>query len=207
VAFDLINEPHTHAESGNAPGGIGITIDDWFVDAQAAINAIRGSGATNPILVPGMDWTAANTFTTNGSSTKFLTLTDPQKNTAVTVHCYSGPGSVSPTVLRDACSDLITWARSNGLKVIIGEIAIDAGDNGTRNFNSTFPVAQAQWADWKSFCAANGDVLVGWNWWANSEAGWWSPEDSAGGYNWGLTLDDGNSQTIYMDLIESTIPE
>ena len=30
VAFDLINEPHTHAESGNRPGDVGISLTDWF---------------------------------------------------------------------------------------------------------------------------------------------------------------------------------
>lgn len=207
VAFDLINEPHTHAESGSKPGDIGISVADWFSNAQAAINAIRAAAATNTIFVPGMSYTAASSFTGNGSSTEFLKLTDPKKNMAVTVHCYSGLDSASPTVLRDACSDLVTWARTNGQKVVIGEIAIDAGANGLSNFKSTFATAQAQWADWKSFSVANSDVLVGWNWWANSAAdNWWSQSDSSDGFNWGLTLDNGATQTVYMNLIESTIP-
>src|SRR5205823_11202260 len=119
VAFDLINEPHTHAESGNKAGDIGISLADWFTDAQAAIAAIRAAGAANTIFVPGMAYTAASSFTANGRSTKWLTLADPQKNIAVTVHCYDGLGSVSPTVLRDACSALVTWARANGIKVNI----------------------------------------------------------------------------------------
>jgi hypothetical protein len=206
VAFDLINEPHTHAESGNKPGDIGISLVDWFSDAQAAIKAIRAAGATNTIFVPGMSYTAASSFTSNGSSTEFLKLTDSLNNMAVSVHCYSGLGSASTTVLRDACSALVTWARTNGLKVAIGEIAIDAGPNGLPTHNSTFATAQAQWADWNSFCAQNSDVLVGWNWWGNSTAGWWSQSDSSDSYNWGLTLDDGKTQTVYMNLIESTIP-
>lgn len=208
VAFDLINEPHTHAESGNKPGDIGISLADWFTCAQAAINAIRAAGATNTIFVPGMAYTAASSFTTNGSSTAWLNLTDPQNNIAVTVHCYTGLGSASPTVLRDACSALVAWARTNGIKVNIGEIAIDAGANGNAPYCSTFATAQAQWADWDKFCLVNNDVLVGWNWWGNSAPDWWNQGDSCNpaGFHWGLTLDNGTTQTIYMDLIEATLP-
>ena len=208
VAFDLINEPHTHDQSGNKLGDIGISLTDWFTCAQAAIDAIRAAGAPNTIFVPGMAYTAASSFTTNGSATEWLKLTDPQKNTAITVHCYTGLGSASPTVLRDACLALVIWARTNEAKVHIGEIAIDAGENGRTTYCGTFATAQRQWADWNSFCLANIDVLVGWNWWANSAPGWWNQGDScdAEGYHWGLTLDNGTTQTVYMDLIEATLP-
>lgn len=211
VAFDLINEPHTHDQSGDKAGDIGISLTDWFACAQAAINAIRAAGATNTIFVPGMSYTDAASFTTNGSSTQWLTLTDPSTNIAVTVHCYTGLGSASTTVLRDSCSPLVAWARTNGIKVMIGEIAIDAGENGkgAGNYCSTFAIAQAQWNDWSDFCSANDDILVGWNWWANSEAGWWDQGDScdpSSADHWGLTMDDGETQTVYMDLIEATLP-
>ena len=205
VAFDLINEPHTHAESGNKPGDIGISLSDWFADAQAAISGIRTAGAKNTIFVPGMAYTAAESFATNGSSTAWLRLVDPQNDLAVSVHCYSGLGSGSPTVLRDACAALVTWARANGVKVNVGEIALDTGPNGLPAHKSTFALAQAQWADWNRFCVANDDVLVGWNWWGNSAPGWWDQDDSSGGQHWGLTLDDGTTQTVYMDLIGGSL--
>jgi endoglucanase len=208
VAFDLINKPHTHDEAGNKFGDIGISLADWFTCAQAAINAIRDAGATNTIFVPGMAYTDASLFTINGSSTEWLKLTDPQQNIAVTVHCYTGLGSTSPTVLSDACSALAAWAQTNGFNINIGEIAIDAGNNDRPEYCSTFATAQAQWTDWNSFCVANNDVLVGWNWWGNSASGWWNQGDSCDseGYHWGLTLDDGATQTIYRDLIEATFP-
>ena len=198
VAFDLINEPHTDQESGLA-GDLGISLDDWFTCAQAAITSIRAAGVTNTVLVPGMTWTAASAFTTNGSAAKWTSLNDPQKNLGVTVHCYSGvegAGVGSPTVLRDACAALVQWARPRGAKVHIGEIAIDAGDNGRPPFGSTLPLAQAQWADWQQFCLANDDVIVGWNWWGNSAPGWWDQGDSKNGHHWGLTLTDGATHTV-----------
>ena len=204
VAFDLINEPHTHIESGNKGGDIGITVENWFACAQAAITAIRGTGAENTILVPGMAYASASTFTTNGSAAAWP-LTDPQNNIAVTAHCYNGLGSSDTTILRNACSVLVSWARTNKVKVNIGEIALNAGNNGRSTFCGTLATAQAQWADWKSFCLTNSDVIVGWNWWANSTAGWWNQGDSCDseGYHWSLTLDDGATQTVYMDLIEA----
>jgi endoglucanase len=206
VAFDLMNEPHTHAESGNRPGDIGISLTDWFTSAQAAITAIRTTGATNTIFVPGMAYTAASSFVSNGSAARWLTLNDPLANLAVTVHCYSGLGSTSPTVLSTACTDLVNWARGNGVKVQLGEIAIDAGPNGRPTFGGTLATAQAQWADWQRFCLANDDVIVGWNWWANSAPGWWNQGDSQdpNGFHWGLTLDSGASQTVYATLIENS---
>ncbi len=208
VALDLINEPHTHAQAGNKPGDIGISLAGWFACAQAAITAIRAAGATNTIFVPGMAYADAEGFTTNGSSAAWLALTDPQRNIAVTAHCYTGLGKTSATILRDSCAALVAWARSRAIKVHIGEIAINAGSNGRTTFCGTFAAAQAQWADWTGFCAANDDVLVGWNWWGNSAAGWWNQGDSCDpqGYHWGLTLTDGASQTVYMDLIGSSLP-
>jgi endoglucanase len=204
VAFDLINEPHTHEESGEKAGDIGISLTSWFACAQAAIDAIRATGATNTIFVPGMAYTAAGSFTANGSSDAWLNLVDPAQNLAVTVHCYAGLGSSNPTVLSDACSALADWARNNSIKVNVGEIALDAGSNGRPTFCSTFEIAAAQWADWKAFCAGNADVFVGWNWFANSAAGWWNAGDSCDpeGFHWGLSLDDGTTQTIYRDLLD-----
>jgi hypothetical protein len=216
VAFDLINEPHTPSGTG---GDIGISLADWFKYAQDVINAIRAAGAMNTIFVPGMNYTAASSFTTNGSSKKWLKLTDPQDNIAVTVHCYTHDrlDAASPTVLRKACSALVAWAKDTAkqtgrsIKVNIGEIAMNAGNNGMPRHCSTFPIAQAQWADWNNFCIENKDFLVGWNWWANSASGgWWNEGDSCAPdpkdrSHWGLTLDDGSTQTIYMDLIESTL--
>lgn len=200
VAFDLINEPHTHAQSGEKAGDIGITLTNWFLCAQAAVDRIRATGATNTILVPGMEYAAASSFTSNGSSEEWINLNDPSKNLAVTAHCYAGIGSSSPTVLGDACSSLVTWARSNGLKLHIGEIALDAGGNA-----GSLLMAETQWRNWAQFCQHNADVLVGWNWWANSAAGWWDQGDSQAGFHWGLTLDDGATQTAYMDLIEKEL--
>jgi hypothetical protein len=205
ISFDLINEPHTHEQSGNRPGDIGIDLGVWFALAQAAISAIRAAGATNTIFVPGMSYSDANAFTTNGSANAWLALTDPSNNIAVTAHNYNGLGTTEPTALSAACGEVVAWARTHGVKVQIAEIAIDAGDNGQPPFAGNLPAAEAQWADWQQFCLTNRDVLVGWHWWGNSAKGSWDAGDSQNGQHWGLTLDDGASQTVYADLIAETL--
>ena len=202
VAFGLMNEPHTPD----------VELEEWFIRAQAAINGIRQAGATNTIFVPGMNYTDANSFIRNGSDAQWLILVDslPVKNLAVTVHCYSAIdspiGTVSPTILSDSCKDVVEWARNHDAKVQIAEIAIDAGPNGTPTFAGDSATATRQWADWKRFCDEWSDVLIGWNWWSCSEAGDWSSAgDSTDGKHWGLTLDDGATQTVYMDLIQSSL--
>lgn len=198
VAFDLINEPHTHAESGSRAGDIGVTLSNWSSASQAAITAIRAAGCTNTIFWPGMAYTAASSFTSNGSSTAFLALTDPANNLAVSVHCYDQfqAHSTSSTAHRDACSALVTWARTNKVLVQLGEIGADVNSNGVTTGQAT-----ATWADFESFQIANKDVCVGWCWWGNSASGWWAADDT----HWGLTLDDGSTTTKYWTMIGSSI--
>jgi predicted esterase len=199
VAFGLMNEPHT--QSNGPSGGVGVSLANWFADAQAAITAIRATGATNLILVPGMSYTDSASFISNGSAAQFLTLNDPLKNTAVSVHNYDGLGSSSTTALRDATSALVSWARTNNLKVHLGEIAIDDGAP-----TGSATTAAAQWADWTAFVKANSDVVLGWCWWATGASGWWDNGDSSNGSHWGLTQSGSdNTPSVYMNLIKSSL--
>jgi len=70
VSSDLINEPHSRAETGNAANVVGVDIAAWLARAQAAIAAIRSAGATNTVFVPGMTWTDAASFVSNGSAVR-----------------------------------------------------------------------------------------------------------------------------------------
>ena len=80
----------------------------------------------------------------------------------------------APPFYATRSSALIVWARAQGIKVHIGEIALDAGDNGRPVHCSTFAAAQNETGDWNDFCIANNDVIIGWNWWGNSAPGWWN---------------------------------
>jgi pimeloyl-ACP methyl ester carboxylesterase len=199
LAFGLINEPHTQ---NNGPAGtVGITLVNWYACAQAAITAIRATGATNTILVPGMNYADSGSFMTNGSAQQHLLLNDPLKNLAVSVHNYAGLGSTSTTILRDTTSALVTWARANKVKVHVGEVAIDAGAPA-----GTLAIATAQWADWTAFVKANSDVILGWCWFATGVGGWWDNGDSTGGKHWGLAQSGTeNVPSVYMNLIKSSL--
>src|SRR5262249_46976067 len=60
VIFGLMNEPNA------------ISSSQWVSAANAAIAAIRSSGATNLILVPGISWTGAHSWVSSGNSTEML---------------------------------------------------------------------------------------------------------------------------------------
>jgi aryl-phospho-beta-D-glucosidase BglC (GH1 family) len=220
LAFDLINEPH------EAVGGadVGISFAGWQACAQQAINAIRAdAGNQNTILVEGMGFASARLDRSQADlgdpeSALWKGLADPLGNLAISVHCYEGtrilPGEAAAEkpadAMRKACDDLVGWARGHGLKVHIGEVAVDAGVGGC----SSLPQAQDKWADWNDFCRDNDDVLMGWNWWANTSKNWGWPDegscqvgkpDIAGGRNWALTHDDGAKATVHAVLIKPTI--
>ncbi len=77
-----------------------LVLSDWKNAAQAAINAIRATGATNYILVPGNGWTGAASWTDNsydqGASPKksnaetMLTIQDSKNKLIFEVHQYFG---------------------------------------------------------------------------------------------------------------------
>src|SRR5262249_11670346 len=76
VIFGLMNEPN--AISGS----------QWVSAANAAIVAIRATGATNLILVPGISWTGAHSWVSSGNSVDMLNIVDSGSNYAFEVHQY-----------------------------------------------------------------------------------------------------------------------
>lgn len=159
VIFALMNEPNTMAT------------EQWVSAANAAIAAIRSTGASNLILVPGNAWTGAHswyeTWYGTANATAMLNITDAGNNYAFEVHQYldsdsSGTSAtcVSASVGVDRLTAFTGWLRSNGKKGFLGEFA--GGDNSTCN--------QAV-ASLLTYLAANSDVWIGWTWWAAGP--WW----------------------------------
>lgn len=174
VIFGLVNEPTK------------ISTMQWYSAAQACINAIRATGATNMIMVPGNGWTGAGSWTDNWYDTAsnkvsnavgWLTLNDPLNNTVVSVHMYMDPDAgggttdiVSATIGVERLSKVVNWARANGKKVHVGEI-------GASTQNALSAIAVKNVCD---YCEANKDVVIGWAWWAYGPPSWW------GGYRFTL---------------------
>lgn len=158
VIFSLMNEPHT------------MPTEQWVTAANAAIAAIRDSGATNLILVPGNGWTGAHSWLGNwygtSNSVEMLNIVDPGANFAFDLHQYfdSDFSGTSETCMDSSGSaqllNVTNWLRENGRRGFLGEFA------GADNTN-----CRASIEDALNFLDANSDVWMGWAWWA-AGPGW-----------------------------------
>lgn len=154
VIFGLMNEPQ---------GG---TTEAWLSAANAAIAAIRNTGATQLILVPGNGWTASagwnQTWYGTANSVAMLGVVDPLANYAYEVHTYLDTNSagnsdqcLSTTIGVERVSTFTSWLRANGKKAFLGEFA--GGNNATCN---------AAVQNLLGYLKSNSDVWMGWSWWA-----------------------------------------
>ena len=165
VIFNLVNEPHD------------LPTEQWVSSANAAIVAIRSTGATNTILAPGNGWTGAHSWTKSDYGTSnavaMLKIDDPQNNTLFEVHQYLDSDSsgtlgtcVSTTIGRERLGGFVKWLRDNGKKGFVGELG------GGRNATCAAAVS-----DMLSYMTENEDVLRGWLWWGAGP--WWGDYDFA----------------------------
>lgn len=161
VIFCLINEPNT------------MPTEQWRDAAQAAITAIRNTGATNLILVPGNAWTGAHSWTQNWYGTPngdtMLTITDPGNNFAFDVHQYldsdsSGTSStvVSATIGQERLVAFTNWMHSNNRRGFLGEFAVANSKIGT----SGSQIGDEAIHNMLNYIENNDDVWLGWMWWA-----------------------------------------
>ncbi|KAJ7698613.1 glycoside hydrolase superfamily [Mycena rosella] len=81
IIFGIMNEPHDIPD-----------INLWAGSVQAAVTAIRNAGATTQmILLPGDNWTSAQTFVSNGSADALKKVVNPDgsvTNLLFDVHKY-----------------------------------------------------------------------------------------------------------------------
>jgi endoglucanase len=172
VMFGLMNEPHSMATEA------------WVTAANAAIAAIRATGAMNTITVPGNAWSGAGSWSDTWYGTPnavaMLQVTDPADKLLIEVHQYlnedssgSQPTCVSPTIGSQRLAGFTQWLRVNHRRGLLGEIG------GANNATCNQAVADAL-----GYMTANADVWAGWVWWAAGP--WWgdyflSIEPGAGG--------------------------
>ncbi|KAJ7203800.1 endoglucanase [Mycena pura] len=112
IIFGIMNEPHDVPD-----------INLWAGSVQAAVTAIRNAGATTQmILLPGNNWTSAQTFVSNGSAAALMTVVNPDGSTTnliFDVHKYldSDNSGTMPTCVTNnidiAWAPLATWLRQN----------------------------------------------------------------------------------------------
>lgn len=155
VWFGLMNEPYD------------MPSEQWLSAANAAIAAIRETGATNRILVPGNAWTGAHSWIASRNAEVMLKVMDPADNYIFEVHQYldkdsSGtkPTAVSETIGHERLQKFTAWCRAHGKQAFLGETA--AADD---------PVAISAMDNMLSYMEQNRDVWLGFTWWAAGP--WW----------------------------------
>jgi endoglucanase len=203
VAIGLVNEPN------------GMSTMTWFSAAQAAVTAIRDAGFTGDVFVPGNGWTGAGSWTDSSYDTaspkrsnaygwlnangEGKPLADPLGKTMVEVHSYadsdasgSGTDVASSTTSRSRMKVVTDWARTNRVKVWVGEIGMYASANN----------ATANWNDFVSYLGDNSDTLVGFAWWACGKPGWWDDVAANGGGHFSITpTNNYTTDTVNMKMI------
>ena len=209
VEYGLINEPND------------MSTMSWFSAAQAAITAIRNTGALQRIYVPGNGYSAASTWTSNFYDTAAIQrsnaygwlnangagqpLTDPLDNIVAEVHTYldtdQGGGTTeitSITAARDHVSVAVNEAAAHGYKVWLGEIGMYAGATN----------APQAWADFIAYLDANAGagVFLGFTWFAGGDPLWWPDVAANGGGHFSISPTSSatyTGDTVNMDMIEN----
>lgn len=154
VIFGLMNEPHEQSAA------------EWLTGANAAIAAIRKSGARQLILVPGSYWTGAHSWTNTDNGAVMAGVVDPDHNFAYEPHQYLDTDSsgtspqVSPGVGKARLKEFTEWARAHRAKAFLGEFGFAAT-----------PEALAEGRATLDYMSQNRDVWIGWTYWA--AGAWW----------------------------------
>ncbi|NLN61460.1 MAG: glycoside hydrolase family 5 protein [Myxococcales bacterium] len=170
VFFGLMNEPHD------------LPTTAWVEAANAAIHAIRGVGARNLILVGGNLWSGAHSWNANWGASDgisnaegMLDIDDSEGNVVFEVHQYANHnfsgwdgGCQDETIGSRMMKVFTQWLRDNNKRGFLGEFGVldDA-------------VCQACLRDHLQYLEDNGDVYIGWTYWAASPLcpGWARPVD------------------------------
>jgi endoglucanase len=189
VTFNLMNEPAN------------MNTDQWVGAANAAIAAIRQTGAANLIMVPGNRYTGAWTWfnsDANGRSNAvaMLDIVDPGSNFAIEVHQYMDPdgsGTSSGINNNDPMTGVLRlnpftqWLRQNNRRGFLGEFAVansTIGSGGSQIGDETL-------VNMLDFIHSNDDVWMGWSWWAGGP--WWpGGPGNPGGTPYMFLLDPAN---------------
>jgi endoglucanase len=170
VMFGLMNEPQ------------GMTAAQWVGSANAAIAAIRATGAGQEILVDGTDSTGGETWTTSDNASAMTGIVDPKMNFAFDIHQYLNGGNGAPVTSVAGSSTLgvsdltavTQWAEATGNRLFLGEFG--AGTDAT---------SLAAMQNMLTYMGQNTNVWQGVTEWGGGP--WWG--------NYGLATDPVNGVT------------
>ncbi|OBT45641.1 hypothetical protein VE00_03519 [Pseudogymnoascus sp. WSF 3629] len=201
VIFGLMNEPHD------------MDTNLVLANDQAAVDAIRATGALQLIIAPGNGWTGGHSWTTPytgnspASSSIMHHLTDPASNLAFDIHEYldtdfSGTHSSCSNLASTSLAPLTAWLKEHSFKAMITEFG---ASNGTQ--------CASYVSDLLGYMKDN-EEYIGWTAWAAGP--FWGPNspcctDSAqyGSFEPGSLAADGSPglyETVWVKEMQSFVP-
>ncbi len=139
VVFDLYNEPHDVSWSCWRDGCA--TAGGWqAAGMQSLVDAVRQAGATQPVLVGGLNWA--------GDVSGWLAYrpVDPAAQEAASVHVYNF----------SACNTAACWSSEIG--PVAATVPVVTGELGENDCASGFVTGYMNWAD------TTGVSYLGWAW-------------------------------------------
>ncbi len=158
IAFGVMNEPN------------GIAAADWRVLADAAVAAIRATGARNLILVPGTRWTGAHSWNAGGSGSNAAAMAgfrDPASNFAFEFHQYLDSDSsgratecVDPAKAAARLAPATAFLRRERARGFLAEFGAAPNEQCLAALDSLLDSVDAA-----------PDVWMGWTYWAGGS--WW----------------------------------
>jgi len=190
VIFELHNEPHALSAVWDLGYNIDDVRNDWFDAVQKCVNAIRTTGATQPIVIAwglacpqdarGWEGTQYDPGNIDMSFVDHIGTTDPLGNLIYTGHTYKEyvPWSSDYDTLKAQMQDSKWEYAASKVPVLLGEFGVNQWLTGAALADHLL------WAEnFMKICNEWGIGYIGWNW---SVLG---GEDGGGG--WGLISNEG----------------
>ncbi|MFC5952189.1 glycoside hydrolase family 5 protein [Pseudonocardia lutea] len=151
VLFDLYNEPYPDHDSDSEAawqcvreGGVCPGVDFVAAGMQELVDAVRSTGAQNPLLVSGPQHA--------GTLTEWLAHRphDPLQQVAATIHIYGPPPDASP------CWTATCWV--DMLEPLARDVPVVIGEMGNTDCTPTVVAPLMTWAD------RAGVSYLAWSW-------------------------------------------
>jgi endoglucanase len=139
VVFDLYNEPHDISWACWRDGCV--TSGGWkTAGMQSLVNAVRSTGATQPVLLGGLGWSS------DLSSRMTYRPTDPANQMAASFHVYNFSG----------CNTAGCWTAQ--VAPVAASVPVVTGEIGENDCSSAFIAGYMNWAD------AHAVSYLAWSW-------------------------------------------
>ena len=159
LILGLMNEPHLQS----AP--------QWQRSAQAALDAIRGAGARNLVLVPGASWDGAHSWSSGGAASNAAAMDrlaiPPGGPVAFEFHQYfdhdfSGtkPDCLPPAAAIRTLEPATAWLAAGRRQGFLGEFATAGSPECLATLDAVLTYLDAHRGQW-----------IGWTYWASGA--WW----------------------------------